>query len=288
MRIGTFLDQLLQDIRYALRGMAANPLFCAMAALSLALGIGANTAIYSFMDAILMRALPVPDPQSLVVANWRTKEFPKVAHGFSGNNFKDPKLGLVNAPFPYPAFELLRDSRIWSSLFAFFRAGSFNVTVHGQADIAKGQYVSGEFFSGLGALPTAGRLIDNSDDRIGSVAADLSFGYAQRRFGDAAKAVGQTILINNQPFTVEGVAAREFFGVDPSGATDIYLPLHAAAALDPNAGPDPNKKYSQTNYYWAQIMGRLRPGIGMGQAQAMLAPVFHRFVESTATTDKES
>ena len=287
MAIGTFFDQLLQDLRYALRGMAANPLFCAMAALSLALGIGANTAIYSFMDAILMRALPVSDPQSLVVANWRTKEFAKVAHSFSGNNFKDPKLGLVNAPFPYPAFELLRDSRIWSSLFAFYRAGRLNLTVHGQADIATGQYVSGEFFSGLGALPTAGRLIENGDDRIGSVAADLSFGYAQRRFGDAAKAVGQTILINNQHFTVEGVTAREFFGVDPSGATDIYLPLHAAAALDPNAGPDPNKKYSDTNYYWAQIMGRLRPGVTMAQAQAVLAPVFHRFVESTASTDKE-
>jgi predicted permease len=258
-----------------------------MAALSLALGIGANTAIYSFMDAILMRALPVPDPQSLVVANWRSKGFPPVAHSFSGNNFKDPKRGLVSAPFPYPAYELLRDSRIWSSLFAFYRAGRLNLTVHGQADIATGQYVSGEFFSGLGALPTAGRLIDNGDDRIGSVAADLSFSYAQRRFGDAAKAVGQTILINSQPFTVEGVTAREFFGVDPSGATDIYLPLHAAAALDPNAGPDPNKKYSQTNYYWAQIMGRLRPGIGMAQAQAVLAPVFRRFVESTATTDKE-
>ena len=112
MGIGTFLDQLLQDIRYALRGMAANPLFCAMAALSLALGIGANTAIYSFMDAILVRALPVPDPESLVVANWRSKAFPPVAHSFSGNNFKDPKLGLVNGPFPYPAFELLGDSRI--------------------------------------------------------------------------------------------------------------------------------------------------------------------------------
>jgi len=287
MGIGTFLDQLLQDIRYALRGMAANPLFCAMAALSLALGIGANTAIYSFMDAILMRALPVPDPQSLVVVNWRSKEFPKIAHSFSGNNFKDPKLGLVNAPFPYPAFELLRDSRIWSSLFAFYRAGRLNLTIHGQADIATGQYVSGEFFSGLGAQPIAGRLIDNGDDRIGSVAADLSFGYAQRRFGDPSKAVGQTILINNQPFTVEGVTAREFFGVDPSGATDIYLPLHAAAALDPNAGPDPNKKYSETNFYWAQIMGRLRPGVTMAQAQAVLAPVFHRFIESTAATDKE-
>src|ERR1700719_1174115 len=124
MAILRLAEQFTQDLRYALRTMARQPLFCAMAALSLALGIGANTAIYSFMDAILMRALPVPDPQSLIVANWRSKAFPPIAHSFSGHNFKDPKLGLVNGPFPYPAFELLRDGRIWSSLFAFNGAGS--------------------------------------------------------------------------------------------------------------------------------------------------------------------
>src|SRR5579864_3807101 len=98
MHIRTWADQLFQDLRYAVRGMTANPLFCGMAAISLALGIGANTAIYSFMDAILVRALPVPNPQSLVVVTWRSKDFPAVAHSFSGSSFTDPKYGRVGHP----------------------------------------------------------------------------------------------------------------------------------------------------------------------------------------------
>src|SRR5438876_5382976 len=96
------------DLRYALRGMRNNKLFTAMAVLSLALGIGANTSIYSFMEAILMRSLPVGEPERLVVFNWRSKAFPAVAHGFSGNNHTDTKTGMTSNTFPYPALELLR------------------------------------------------------------------------------------------------------------------------------------------------------------------------------------
>src|SRR5437879_1269297 len=103
----TFWEQFAQDVRYGLRAMAGNKLFTAMAVLSLALGIGANTAIYSFMDAILMRALPVHHPEELVILNWHTKDFPALAHGFSGNNYKDPRTGFTSGNFPFPAFELL-------------------------------------------------------------------------------------------------------------------------------------------------------------------------------------
>jgi hypothetical protein len=102
MRLFAFWDQLLQDFRYAVRTMAGQPLFTAMAALSLALGIGANTAIYSFMDAILMRALPVQNPESLVVLNWRSKDHPAVVHSLNGTNFRDPKQGTPAAIFPSP------------------------------------------------------------------------------------------------------------------------------------------------------------------------------------------
>ena len=116
----TLLDQALQDLRYSLRTMAASPGFTAMATLSLALGIGANTAIYSFMDAILLRALPVQNPESLVVLNWHSKNFPPVIHGMTGSNFRDPKLGQTSPNFPYPAYELLRDNNpVLSSIFAF-------------------------------------------------------------------------------------------------------------------------------------------------------------------------
>src|SRR5436189_415622 len=103
-----FLEQLSQDIRYGLRMMAANPLFTAMAALSLALGIGANTAIYSFMDAILMRVLPVQNPESLVVFNWHSKAHPAVARSFSGSAYQDSRTGFTSGNFPYPAYEILR------------------------------------------------------------------------------------------------------------------------------------------------------------------------------------
>ncbi len=288
MRIGTFASQLSQDLRYGVRMMAASPWFCVMAALSLALGIGANTAIYSFMDAILMRSLAVPDPQSLVVWNWHAKEYPHVIHSFNGSNFKDAKYGMVGSPFPYPAYLALRENRrIWSSLFAFCNANQLNVTIHGAADIAAGTYVSGNFFRGLGAGPSAGRLLTDADDFNGATAAVLSFTYAQRRFGDPARAAGQTILINNHPFTVAGVAAREFFGVNPAGATDVFVPLHAAAMLDPFAGPTPDRKYTVTNTYWIQIMGRLQPGITRVQAQAEIGPAFHNWVADTAKGEKE-
>src|SRR5436309_6997073 len=123
---------LLQDLRYALRMMAGQPLFTAMAALSLALGIGANTAIYSFMDAILLRALPVRNPESLVVLNWHSKDHPKVVHSLNGSTFKDPKTGYTSGNFPFPAYELLRaNSPAFSSLFAFNGAGRLNLLIRG-------------------------------------------------------------------------------------------------------------------------------------------------------------
>src|SRR5712692_5538219 len=163
-------DQFVQDLRYALRMMAGHPLFTVMATLSLALGIGANTAIYSFMDAILMRALPVKNPESLVVFNWHSKAPPPVSHSFSGSNFQDPKTGHTSGNFPYPAFELLRDNNaVFHPVFAFSNVGGLlNVQIRGQADLAAGQYVSGGFFTGLGVPPAAGRLIDTDDDRAGA------------------------------------------------------------------------------------------------------------------------
>src|SRR5712692_3011747 len=130
------MDQLLQDLRYALRMMAGHRLFTAMAALSLALGIGANTALYSFMDAILMRALPVQNPESLMVLNWHSKAHPPVAKRMNGSSFQDPKTGYTSGNFPYPVFELLRDKNpVFSSVFAFKTGGRFNLQIQGQADL---------------------------------------------------------------------------------------------------------------------------------------------------------
>src|SRR5258708_39459550 len=108
MAIVRLAEQFIQDLRYALRTMARQPLFTLMAALSLALGIGANTAIYSFIDAILMRALPVQDPASLMVVKWHSKALPAVAHNFSGSNYQDPKTGPNHRNITTPSFQLLR------------------------------------------------------------------------------------------------------------------------------------------------------------------------------------
>jgi macrolide transport system ATP-binding/permease protein len=272
-----------QDVRYALRTMTGRPLFTTMAVLSLALGIGANTAIYSFMDSILMRALPVHDPGSLVILNWHSKDHPGVAGSFSGSTYKDDNLGYNSGNFPYAAFELFVARRdVFSSAFGFAGSGRVNVQIHGQADLAATQYVSGGFFAGLGVPPAAGRLVDPTDDSTGAgPIAVLSYGYAQRRFGDPAKAVGESVRLNNVPFTIAGVAAPEFYGVNPSGAQDLFLPLHANLLIERVFSADASR-YTDPNNYWIQIMARLQPGVSKPQAQAALATPFYRFAESTA------
>src|SRR5262245_12372497 len=291
----TPLEQLAQDFRYGLRTMLKNRAFTALAALSLALGIGANTAIFSFMDSILLRSLPVSDPASLVVMKWHAKPFAFgrsatngsefVLRSISGSFYDEPdgKSGFI---FPFPAFERLQQSSepVLSSIFGYFRAGKSNVIVNGAAELTIGQYVTGDFFRGLAVPPAAGRLIQTDDDRAGAPAvAVISRGYSERRFGGAANAAGQPILINNVPFTVVGVTPPEFFGVDPAAAPDVYLPLHSMLLFDvERAG-----MFIGQNYYWLQIMGRLRPGVGFEQAEAALAPHFAQWVAPTASNDRE-
>ena len=171
----TVLEQLGQDLRYGFRTMARNRLFTLLAVLSLALGIGANTAIYSFMDAILLRTLPVADPESLVVLNWHAKPGREnsVVKGMSGTVYGD-KSGSTAGIFPYPAFELFRkNDSVFSSVFAHcqsWQVRSLNVAIKGQADLAAGWDVSGDYFQGLGVPPAAGRLIIPDDDRAGAPA----------------------------------------------------------------------------------------------------------------------
>ena len=297
----TAIEQLGQDLRYAFRNMTANPLFSALAVLSLALGIGADAAIYSLMDALLLRSLPVPQPERLVLFNWRAPGSPpgsrhatSVMHSMSGSSWGAGNGREESGMFPYPAFETVgRRTDIFSSVFGYYqwwRARELNVMVKGQSETASGQSVSGEFFSGLGIVPAAGRLIQPDDDRPGapSAVAVISYSLSEARFGGPANAAGQSILVNNLPFTVVGVAPPEFFGVDPGTAPDLYMPLHADELL--SAGQQfgfDRKDYGDPHYYWIEIMGRLRPGITLAQAQAALGPQFHQWVAATAETASE-
>jgi predicted permease len=288
-----FLSELGQDVRYGLRTMIANKAFSALAVLSLALGIGANTTIYSFMESILLRSLPVADPESLVVLNWHSrpprdgsKESVHVMHGVQGMAWPGNKGAMVSGMFPYGAFETLREENpVFSTLFGYFNGLHHNLAVRGQAASANTEYVTGEYFRGLAVSPAAGRPIDSEDDRPGAApVAVLSFAASQNRFGGPANAIGQPILVDNVPFTVVGVAPPEFFGVDPAGAPDLYLPLHTNLLVD---GARAARMYPDGNFYWIEMMGRLRPGVSMVQAQAVLAPRFHQWVATTASTDGE-
>jgi macrolide transport system ATP-binding/permease protein len=232
----TIVTQFAQDLRYTFRMVFANKLFSLLAILSLALGIGANTAIFSFMDSILVRSLPVSNPESLAMLNWHAKRFQWgsfVMHGMNGSTY-DSKAGTTAGILPFPAFQLFQKAdSVFSAVFAHRHAENLNVAVKKGAFLASGEYVSGDYFRGLGVPPEAGRLIIPADDRIGAPAvAVLSYGFNERCFGSPADAVGQRILINNVPFIVAGVAPPGFFGVDPAAAPDVFLPLHSNLVVE--------------------------------------------------------
>jgi len=219
-----FWSELGQDVRYGCRTMTANKAFSALAVLSLALGIGANTAIYSFMESILLRSLPVADPESLVVLNWHSRPPQEgsrewVIHGLQGLFWPGDKGTLVSGIFPYAAFETLREGNpVFSTLFGYFNGHNRNLTVRGQAASASSEYVTGDYFGGLEVLPAAGRLISSEDDRAGAAAvAVISFATSQNRFGGPANAIGQSILVDNIPFTVIGVTPPGILRSRPSG-----------------------------------------------------------------------
>ena len=285
----SFVETCWQDLRFAVRMLRQSPGFTAVAVVTLALGIGANTAIYSLMDALLMRRLPVADPASLVLLKWhipgKDTTVGTVVHNGSGSFDDDPKMGKTSAIFPFPAFEVLRRSNnVLSVLFAYHPAGRRTVVVGQQAEITSGEYVSGDYFPGLGTVPAAGRLITRDDDRAGAPAVVvLSQGFAETHFGDATGALGQQVLVDNVPFTTIGVTPLGFFGVDPSKSPDLYLPFHADLVLDPERDPGRVGRYQDDHYYWTEMMGRLRPGVTIAQARSELAPIFGAWAAGTAT-----
>ncbi len=281
-----WLEDAVQDVRYGWRTLLKNPLFSTMAVLSLGLGIGANTSIYSIMDAIMIRALPVRNPGELVILNWRAKQQP-ASH--NGSAYDDPGGGMTSPDFPWPAYELLRDhNSVFSTLFAYKNAGALNLVVRGQAEVLPVELVSGNFFSGLGIAPAAGRLITDRDNLAdASQVAVLSYNYWRDRFAGDMAAVGQSITINNNSFTIVGVAAPEFFGVAPGSAPVVYVPIVNRPALARNYGKEHDTMFIDSRFYWVDMMGRLRPGITVTRAQAELAARFRHFALASAANDKE-
>src|SRR6476469_3947493 len=177
------LDDLVRDLTYAIRGLARSPGFAVTAILSLALGLGANTAIFSLVDAVLLRSLPVRHPQELVFIQ---------AAGTAGPN---------GAP-PYPCFDRLRREATSFSAMSAFAADDLTVTVDGRVEQVFGQVVSGNYFDTLGVRPLAGRLLTSDDERLSPAVAAIGYGYALRRFGGAGEAVGKALSFRNATYTI--------------------------------------------------------------------------------------
>jgi predicted permease len=280
------IETALQDLRYGVRMLAKSPGFTAVAVLSLALGIGANTAIFTLIDAVLLKMLPVRNPQELVLLRWSVPSgIPVGSHRVDGNTWDENGRNLGTS-FSYPAFQQIRArNRAFTDVFAFTGLGDHvNVISKGEAGLARGQTVSSNYFSALGVQPTTGRMFVETDDRVGAPpVCVISDGYWKRRFGRDNSIAGKAISIAGVPFTIVGVTPPEFFGVQPGSAIDVWVPL----SIKPLVAPVSDKKFSDfasTDYWWVLIMGRLKPGVSERQAAAGLDVIF----KQSATPDVAS
>jgi len=278
-------EDLAKDLRYAVHTMAANKVFSALAVISLALGIGANAAIFSFMDAILLRSLPVAKPESLVTLSYRTRE--AEVHGLNrhDDSFLGPDQGYGASVFSWPAMEMFRGSdSVFETVFGYQNAGALHIAAGNQAEVANTEFVTGNYFHGLGVPSIAGRLIMPDDDRVGATpVAVLSYAASRRRFGGPTNAVGQTVMINGHAFAVVGVTPPEFFGADPGLVPDVYIPFHANLLLENDRYQRAMRGFSDPNYEWVIVMARLRAGVSLAQAQAAVGPQFAEWMRTVNT-----
>ncbi len=277
--MGHQIEILFRDLRYALRMLRRDPGFAAVAVVTLALGIGANTAIFSLLDAVLLKTLPVKEPERLVLFRWLNG--PKRMTNMVEGEINDvPGTGMQTAAsFSYPVFEQFRArNQTLSHIFAFAPLTQLNVSVNGQAEIASGQLVSGGYYAGLGVRPQIGRPITDSDDQPSAApVAVISHRYWERRFGTDPGVVGKTVNVNNTTFTVIGVTPPEFHGALQIGDDpDLSIPL----VMEPlvRAGGRSYALLDDPLSWWVRIMGRLKPGASAAQAQANLEGVLRQTV----------
>jgi len=275
--ISVWLEQFWQDIRYGLRMLAKSPGFAAVAILTLALGIGANTAIFSLIDAVILRSLPVENPSQLVLLKWRARNAPNI-HGYmsSGDCPTDLMPGAVNpsgCSFSEPMFREIAKANIFSGTAAFANSGRLNLTGNGPATVINGQLVAGDFFRTMGLKSAIGRLVDAADDTPSAApVAVLNYGYWQSAFGGSRNIVGHAIELNNVPFTIIGVAEQRFTGITPGSDYDVWLPLSDAQRItDPRRWQ--NRSGDMGNW-WLTIVARLKPEASVAQAQAVVSGLF--------------
>ena len=274
------MDNLLQDLRYGLRMLGKSPGFAAVAILTLALGIGANTAIFSLIDAVMLRALPVKDPQGLVVFQWNARKSPKF-HGYSnygdcGSRMEGGNAAAFGCSFSLPLHQAMQaQANTFSGLAAFAGPMRFDLSGNGPASLVQSEMVSGDFFSTLGVNVILGRTLAPADDSPNAAPAMvLSYNYWQSAFGGERSAVGRTVRVNNIPVEIIGVASPAFTNLAPGKTQDLFLPISAIARIRPQWF-GAQTKLNDPYQWWAVMMGRLKPGVKIGQAQAAASVIFH-------------
>jgi len=249
----TALDKLMRDVRFGLRSLRQSPGFAATAILTLALGIGANTAVFSVMNAVLLKSLPVSDPDRLVYL--RTSNPPR------GTGTVDS-----NETFSYTVYDALRQQgRGISPVMAYVPLSGSKVAVRygAQPEEAEGDMVSGTFFSGLGVNLPLGRGFSEEDETKHAPLAVLSYNYWTRRFARDPEVLGKTLYVSGVPMTIVGVAAEGFEGVEGGGSTDFWIPLQNRRELNAWGNPpDEGKLYMSDPMWWCmRMIGRLAPGV---------------------------
>ena len=252
-----FFETLAQDLRYTLRMLLKSPGFTAVTILTLALGIGANTGLFSLVNSVLLGNLPVRHPEDLVVIK-----------------YADSRSQEAGEDFSYPMYQAMRDK---STVFAnvLTRSGvDLNASYGGQSERAVGEMVSGNYFETLGVQPFLGRLIGPEDDRTPGAhpVAVLSYGYWQRRFGGDPAVVGKDIILNNHPIRVIGVTPSGFYGTEMARNPDIRVPMMMATAFR----PVPANRLQNPRHRWLTVMARRKSEVPVAQAQASLDILYHQ------------
>jgi len=261
-----WFENLLQDLRFGLRMLRKSPGFTIVAALTLALGVGGNTAVFHLIDAVRLRSLPVRDPQSLVSIQIRGGN-----HGF-GINAGDESF------LTYPLWEQVRDHQTTLSSAFAWDSWDFNVGQGAQEKSVIGLWVSGEMFPALGILPEKGRFLTAEDDRAGcgTPGVVLSYAFWQTQFGGDEAIVGKKLLVDLHPIQIIGVTPAKFTGLEVGRPFDIALPFCSVPALNPK-----DTNLARREFFWVVVMGRLKSGVTVAHASAELEALSAGMIEAT-------
>src|SRR5581483_10781493 len=263
-----------KDIQYTFRMIRKSPVFAAVVILSLALAIGANTAIFSLVNAALIKMLPVRNPNELVIFCWGAKPHEVVAvTEHSGNWDEDPKTGAtLGSSLSQPMLDRMQQqNQTLADLFAFAPLyTNLNVAVDGRAEIATGQVVSGDYYKGLGVRPILGRTLNEDDDKKGApLVAVITYSYWRERFGLDQSIVGKTAFINAIPFTIVGVTQPGFDGtMGVERTTQVNIPIAATSQV--------TRHEDDNNEMWLRVMGRLKQGVSFEQVRGNFDPIIQQ------------